>query len=132
MAGWTVICRAADEGWMSRTESGRVKARQQAWFALLGLIAGGLSAGAVFLPLGRAPGVEVLGGCVGTRALNECSGFGLASYIFPGLIFGVVCGAELCRAGVLRASSASLFAVMATVCNAVAVASALFVFDRLP
>ncbi|MBI3516359.1 MAG: hypothetical protein HY060_20200 [Proteobacteria bacterium] len=98
-------------------------------FALLGAVAGGLSAGAVYIPVGELPGFELFGLCVGVRVQQSCGGFSLAVYGFPGLVFGVVFGLAFWRLGLLRRSGATGFAVGAMVAYVVAVVGALMAMD---
>ena len=92
-------------------------------FALLGAASGALATGAVdLLHLGAAPGLMLFGNCFGVDYRDgRCIGAPGATYVFPGLIFGLLFALFLRRAGRLRRPGAALFAVAAAIANAVAV-----------
>ncbi len=102
-----------------------------AQFALVGAFAGGLSAGSIFVPTVTIPGINLLGTCIGIYFFAGCQGVDLGWYIFPGLIFGLSFAVFLSGSGVLRARSAAIFAAAATGSYALAVMSALAVYDGL-
>ena len=98
-------------------------------FGLLGAVSGGLAGGSVYIPVGELPGFELLGLCVGVRALSSCGGFMLSAFVFPGLVFGVVFGIALECLALLRRQGAVMFAAGATIAYVVAVATALMAMD---
>lgn len=97
---------------------------------IIGGVTGALSAVAVsYVKVGALPGIVILGACIGLRGANDCSGLELATYIAPGLIFGIVFGALLRRSGKLDPAGAVWFALASLVGNFLAVMVAVNVFE---
>ena len=92
-------------------------------FSLLGAVSGALATAVAYvLHLGTAPGLMLFGNCFGVDYRDgRCNGAPGTTYVYPGLVFGLLFALFLRRAGKLRWPGAALFAVAAAIANAVAV-----------
>jgi hypothetical protein len=96
---------------------------------LLGALTGVISASSVYLPIGEFPGLTLHGACIGLVVSGHCQGMVLGLYLGPGLVFGVVFGALLHRAGRFGRRGAAGFALASLVANSLAVMAALDAFQ---
>jgi len=83
--------------------------------AVLGALTGCVAAASFYVPTGAFPAVALIGHCIGgVRVLGACSGFSMAVYSLPGLVFGGGFGIALWRAGRLLPAQAAGFALAAS------------------
>jgi len=101
--------------------------------ALLGAATGGASALAIlaFSRLIEAPGIEVLGVCIGLRLFAMCNGADLTVYVLPGLLFGVPFAGVFLASGRLSLPGGIVFGLTSVIANAAAVAASLAARDLL-
>ena len=92
-------------------------------YLALGAVAGALSAGAEFIPLGDAPAPTLFGYCFGIDSPRpRCDGIELSFYLFPGLIFGIIFAGAAAWRGRLDMPRGIAFVIVSCVGNAVATA----------
>jgi hypothetical protein len=99
--------------------------------AIFGALTGALSAPTVYLPIGNFPGIVIFGACIGLVSSGSCDGLVLGTYLGPGLIFGLVFGFILHRAGRVSRAGAGGFALASLIANGLAVMSAVNAYQFL-